>query len=774
MADSKRFILGNGEQFIDSVETGHGGGSSASPRTYEEARDLVKTSLTKTISELREMDSDLVLKDEQIVSVRMNPAFVAKSYELKQLVQEKTNLTAVGSRPFKKNVAELPEKQATKYLKKDIATPTSRMVFLRGQMEALEELNRQLDIASNKHTDVFRKEISHLEAIDLLTPEEKISSFDLGDNWEEGRVELIFHPSIYGKDVQLDFLSNLIFHDESDQKSIRSASYPNGPTFISCRLNREQLGQLSRANPLRSAKPMRFSGLPGVRAAGSFPMPPLPAASGKSKVTVGLFDGGIDTNHPYLLGHAVEDPALSINALPHPDFVSHGTGVAGAMMYGALNNHDLAQPLPAPKVHVESFRVLPTSDPSDIDLYESIDVIESVVPQKPDIKFYNLSLGPQGPIDDDNITRFTYALDLLAHTHDVIFCVAVGNDGRDGPVYGRIQAPSDMVNGLAIGAFTDASGKPLAADYSCGGYGREGAKNKPDLVAFGGCAAKPFQLLSPNPSFKGMEAGTSFSTPLVTSLAAQTQTRLAVGTPLLSRSLVVHKAQSEKFGFAPDIGHGIASEDIEELLSCEEGEVCILYTAEIQSTKSLKLPLLLPPNLVNSGSLEFTWTVGILPKTDPLSTSDYTNICIEDRFHPNSRVYSINPPKDSTGLNPKRVHLDEDSVQVSQLEAQGWNLAALPKTDDGNIYKDEHERKMKLKWEPLVRRRKNKRASSVHEPFLTFHAIARGDERETVKFCALVTIRSTSGIDIYQAIRTQNPVLQPLQIRTEAEIRVQV
>ncbi len=102
MSNPNKFILANGEQFIEPVKTGHGGGSTPSPRTYEEARSLVKTSLNNTINELRTMPHELKLKDEQIVSVRMNPAFTAKSYELKQLIHSRTNLTQIGSRPFKK------------------------------------------------------------------------------------------------------------------------------------------------------------------------------------------------------------------------------------------------------------------------------------------------------------------------------------------------------------------------------------------------------------------------------------------------------------------------------------------------------------------------------------------------------------------------------------------------------------------------------------------------------------------------------------------------
>jgi hypothetical protein len=79
-----------------------------------------------------------------------------------------------------------------------------------------------------------------------------------------------------------------------------------------------------------------------------------------------------------------------------------------------------------------SVRTLPTSSNSDPDLYECIDVIENAVPIRNDVKFWNISFGPRGPIMDDSISRFTYALDTLAVDHKVGFCVKVGNDGDAG------------------------------------------------------------------------------------------------------------------------------------------------------------------------------------------------------------------------------------------------------------------------------------------------------------------------------------------------------
>ncbi|MDT2273713.1 hypothetical protein P7H20_00815 [Paenibacillus larvae] len=60
------------------------------------------------------------------------------------------------------------------------------------------------------------------------------------------------------------------------------------------------------------------------------------------------------------------------------------------------------------------FRVLPLSDPKDFDLYEAIEFIEQVVPNRHDIDVYNLSFGPTGPIFDDEISKLPYALDTLA------------------------------------------------------------------------------------------------------------------------------------------------------------------------------------------------------------------------------------------------------------------------------------------------------------------------------------------------------------------------
>lgn len=160
-------------------------------------------------------------------------------------------------------------------------------------------------------------------------------------------------------------------------------------------------------------------------------------------------------------------------------------------------------------------------------MYETIDQIEAVVAERKDIKLYNLSFGPKEPILDDNISRFTYALDRLTYNVEEgeinpLFCTAVGNDGNRGEYLNRIQTPSDMVNGLAVGAYTyNLFGEKIRADYSSVGPGREGAKTKPDLLEFGGSQERPFIVVGRGNDKVGISAGTSLATPVATGKIGQ-------------------------------------------------------------------------------------------------------------------------------------------------------------------------------------------------------------------------------------------------------------
>lgn len=559
-------------------------------------------------------------------------------------------------------------------------------------------------------------------------------------------------------------------------QSTRVASYPDGPTFISCRITKAALNAIAGANPLRAAHPLIFSGLEDLRNAPTAPAPKPPATSTRSTIKIGMFDGGVDQNHPLLKGHVEQDESLSIKSKPNSNMVAHGTAVAGSLLYGALNGYNSEASLPPPGVFVTSIRALPTSDPNDIDLYECIDVIEAAVPARPDLIFYNLSFGPRGPILEDTISRFTYSLDRLAAAHKVGFCVAVGNDGEAGQTLNRIQAPADLVNGFGVGAYTKRDGKDVHAEYSCRGPGRECGKIKPDLVAFGGCSQHPMHLVSVNATRKLLAWGTSFASPLAASLGGQATQSFERGTSLLARALLVHVAKHPSKDPDHLLGHGIVPTSLDDVLRCENNEVTIIFQGSIEPTKRVRLPILLPAETKLTGKVKVAWTVAALPGITPNHPSDYTSCCIEDTFYPNSKVYKFSK-KESGKLLTKTKHIEKDAAEIAELKKNKWKQADMPTSESGNRYpKGEDERRAHdFKWEPIVRHSVSKNADSIFDPFLILHAIPRNGAKELLDYAAVVTISAPKfNGDLYDLVIRRFTALQPIRLRTEAELRVRI
>ena len=681
----------------------------------------------------------------------------------------------MGSRNYRVALAAVAQtKRVTKQTEENIREVSGRLVFVRSDDAGFRRLLRALDVPERTLSREFRESIQRVEKFDLLSSAEQLLGFP--DDWNEGRVELVLHPSRHSEQEQAHFLRALFPERDVPWEKLRIASYPDGPTFVSCWLTRAALQAIAGANPLRAAHPLVFGGIEDLRGAPTFPAPPPPLAITRSTIRVGMFDGGINVNHPLLKGHAEQDESLSIKTAADAELVAHGVAVAGALLYGPLNDKDAKQPLRSPSVSVVSIRALPTSDPKDIDLYESIDIIEAAVPARPDLKVFNVSFGPRGPILDDTISRFTYALDSLAATHKVAFFVAVGNDGEAGAGLDRIQAPSDLANGMGIGAYTERKGQLVHAPYSCIGPGRECAKVKPDLVAFGGCDQQPIHLVSATPGLKLLAHGTSFATPIAAALGGQATGTFERGTALLARALLIHTAQhpAEK----PDhlLGHGIIRSTIDDILRCGEKDVTIVFQGDLLPTKMVRLPIMLPAGLALTGNVGIRWTIAALPPVSPNHPSDYTSCCIEDTFYPHSQIFTFSTIDKNGRQKTQRLHLEEDEAEVKKLLAQGWRKSSFPSTESGNRYPTERERRaLDYKWEPIVRHSVSKRASSLNEPFLILHAIPRNGATSRLDYAAAVTISvSKPSGDLYDAVLRRYTALQPIRLRTEAELRVRI
>jgi hypothetical protein len=773
MADSqRRLILGNGEQYIKAITKPLSGRSPEPPRTYEQARELVKSNVSSALKEFRDLPPEKRIEDEAVFCMRLHPDATAKSYDPAVVFERVPELRSVGSRTYREKTAKVAmTERIEKRLEKKLDEIEGRLVFVQSTPQGFERLLEQLDVPERQLKASFRDEIRRIERFDTLTAAEQILGF--ASDWREGRVELVLHPTRASAELQLEFVSRLLKAAGVEIERSRVCQYPLGPTFISCRMNRHALEALAGANPLRAAHPLTFTGVTDLRSAPTSAAPKPPASSTRSTIKIGMFDGGVDAQNALLQGHVEEDESLAIGTPRDATCVAHGTAVAGALLHGPLNSIMASTRLPAPPVYVVSIQAVPMSDPNDWDLFEAIDVIERAVPARSDIKVFNVSFGPQGPIQEDTISRFTYVLDTLAVAHKVTFFVAVGNDGD---VIGkdRIQAPSVLVHGLGVGAYTLDGGDQVHASYSCKGPGRECGKIKPDVAAFGGCDHSPIHLVSMTPGMKQLFWGTSFASPVAARLGGQAAAAFERSSTLLARALLVHTAvHPDK---EPDhlLGHGCVLPSIDDVLLCEDQTVTVAFQGDILPTKMVRLPIPWPSGIEIPGKLQITWTVAALTPVDPNHPSDYTSCCLEETFYPHSQLYFFSPKKDETG-NAKRLHLVHDTTEIKKLTAKGWKQSSFPVSESGNAYKDEHERRLDCKWEPIVRRHTSKFAKNIHEPFLTLHAIGRNQASERFEYVALVTLRASKFEgDLYAEIRKQYPALAPIRLRTEAEIRVQI
>lgn len=775
MADNsnRRLILGNGEQYIDVVTKPSSGRSPEPPRNYDEARDLVKAGVTAALADFDTLPETKRLADEAVFCLRLHPDAMAKSYDPVALFSEVPELRNVGSRHYQVDAGEVAQtKRIEKVREGEKKEVKGRLVFVQGPPDGFQRLLRHLDRPTSRLRQQFREEIQRVERFDTLNPAEQVLGF--GPEWKEGRAELVLHPTSYPADEFEQFLHGLFESARIDIERSRVRQYPGGPTFVSCRLTRRSLAVLTGTNPLRAAHPLSFRDVTDLRTAPTAAAPKPSTAPTRSTIKIGMFDGGIDPTVPLLKGHVEEDVNLAIATMPLARGVAHGTAVAGALLYGPLNGLKASERVPPPPVFVVSIRALPTSDPKDVDLYEAIDVVERAVPARKDIKVYNLSFGPRGPIDDDPVSRFTYVLDDLAYRHKVTFYVAVGNDGE---VVGldRIQAPSDLVHGVGVGAHTLDGTDHVHAPYSCKGPGRECGKIKPDLAAFGGCENSPIHLASTTAAQKWLAWGTSFASPVAARLGGLACENFERSTALLGRALLIHTAKHPAGPPDPLLGHGCVLPNIDDILHCDEQTVTVVFQGDILPTKIVKLPIPWPEKEDVAGKVQVTWTVAALPPIHPNHPGDYTACCLEETFYPHSKKFQFSPPKGATD-KPQNLHLDDDATAIKRLLKNGWKSAAFPLSDSGNQYKTEGEKRaIDCKWEPVVRRKISKFAKSIHDPFMTVHAIGRNGASERFDYVVVVTLRAASyDGDLYSDIRNRYPALLPIRLRTEAEIRVQI
>ncbi|MFA6527587.1 MAG: S8 family peptidase [Candidatus Babeliales bacterium] len=745
------------------IEKGGGGKPKIPSISYEEARDQILENIRVTKGIISSLPIGQRLPHEFVIGIKLDPKFAAKSYYPDSLFNDENRFSAfeeIGSRIWRE----------TRQIANEPVEERGKMFFVRTTDEGLTRFEQKLQQAESRLTKSFKLDIRKIHALDAMTEAEKIQG--IPSAWSGGRIEVVLHPFDIDAAIVMNQFLQLLNRFNITENQIKKKQYDSGISFVSLKGNRELVEEISKFNPLRVLHPLVARSLPVTRGILGAASPQAPIFTGRSNIVVGMFDGGIQETNPYL-----ENYSEAVEAASQPeehDYVQHGTGVAGAILYGALNELRAPDQLSEPPVSVRSFRVLPTSDPSDVDLYEIIDAIETIVPSNPDIASYNLSLGPDGPILDDHVSRFTYACDTLAHRKNVLFSVAVGNAGEAGAGLDRIQSPSDAVNALGVGAYTQINGTLQRAPYSCIGPGREGNKLKPDISAFGGCDRTPMHLISTTPNQKWLNWGTSFASPLVASAAAQLIGRsnsaidALTARAVLIHSCIIKNANSHNI----ELGHGAMAGDIQEITTCSPHSYTLIYRGELIPGKFTEIKIPWSNDAGVQGNVTFAWTLAICTTVDSLSPDDYTASSVQVSFYPNSHKYKFE--KDN---KTKTIDVQAEPTEKARLLEEGWEKSTFPVSESGPApFSTEEELRSTMKWDTIDCREKSKRASSIKDPIMHIHALGRGKRfaGTKVKYALIVSaqVERSTG-DLYAKILEAFPALLPMQLIAENQLRIQ-
>jgi hypothetical protein len=760
MENNRRPILYKGEIYTKPItKNGGGGPPKESSISYDTARSNILSSIASTKEKIAHIPQEKKLPNEFVVCVRMFPEFSAKSYypdDFFTQVAAQGEVQEIGSRVWREVDEEAGSEQ------------TGKLFFVRTTTAGLNELESKLSRDETSATKGFVYDVRKIKSFDTLESVEQI--LGIPDDWSEGRLEAVLHPFEKDKELALKNFFDLISRSGVDLSKVKHKQYESGITFVSLYGNRDTIQAVSEYNPLRTIHPLDIRDLPTINRGGSISGGPTPAQGSKTDVIVGVFDGGANVDSPYLKGF-VENIDVT-KAAPMADFVNHGTQVSGAVMFGAINNYSATDTLPVPKVNVKCFRVLPPLDTNDPDLYEVIDGIEEVVPQNPEIKVWNLSLGPRGAIVDDLISRFTFACDLLSAKHNILFTVAVGNDGRLHGDARRIQSPADMVNGLGVGAYTKRDGQIVRAPYSCFGPGREGNKLKPDLVAFGGCDQHPIHLVSDNLNEKIWNQGTSFASPIVAGFAGQ-----LVGysdgaiDALVARALLIHSASSEEKKHSNEMGHGILAETLDEIITCQSNSYTLIYKGELLPKQYAEFTI--PwDETINNGKVNLRWTIAVSTAIDPQSPDDYTASSVAMSLYSNSQKFTF-----KKGVIKQTLDLRTQAAEAEALIQDGWKRSEFPVPDSAPVpYAPEDDLRADMKWDSVDTRTLGKKVESMDNPFFHIHAFERGKRYKNTKirFAVILTLESSDAtIDVYSKIVNKYDALVPIKIDIENEVRVE-
>ena len=744
MAERSNFLIGYGERLASDMAAPVGGAPKQHPYTFSEARKRLAPKIISAVRELERLPAEVCPNNQTVALVTLHPTYLAKSYYPGELLRT-YGLETIGSRSREIS----PQKWTKKSPPKSAITSE---LFVTGTRRRFHNL--AANISDLRETSSGAEDLIKIEDFRVQPLDEKLKPFRSDD--DEPLLEIVLHAQPVAEDAFIlegfeAYLETLNVKADLDARRF----FAEGLCFLPLRVPREVAEEVVKFSFLRLAREMprlrQFR--PVARATPGFSpfacrLPKLgPIDTG---IRVAVFDGGLKENSG--LEKWVSRKKTKNIGTAVPEFQNHGTAVTSALLFGPLQDGVTAD---RPYASVDHYRVLDSETKNDDqgELYSVLERIQDVLETRQKYDFINLSLGPDLPIEDNDVHAWTAVLDQLFSDGLTLPVIAVGNSGELDWASGnaRIQTPADCVNALSIGSCDRVGSGWKRANYSSIGPGRSPGIMKPDGIAFGGSSREPYWVLNAeNPGAAMPITGTSFAAP--TALRTALGLRAHFGkllSPLAIKALLLHNCEDGGHD-KTEVGWGRIPDDVDAMVMTDEHAAHIVYQGVLRPASWIRMQIPIPKDPM-SGMVTIKATFCFSTLTDPQDPLNYTRSGLEVRFRPH----------DKKRKDPDQVHAD------SSRFFQAKDVLV----DETSLRADAH------RWETTLHKSRSMRATGLRNPVFDVHYNARAAGRnaksaDKIPYALIITVESKTTGDLYNKILQRYPtILEALRPVVEIPVR---
>lgn len=522
---------------------------------------------------------------------------------------------------------------------------------------------------------------------------------------------------------------------------------------------------------------------------------------GKNYPTIGVLDSGIALNNglsPWILKEK------HTNYIEEDIDTNHGTAVASILLYGDSLESEKFTELDG--CYIFDATIVPKKSLiNKVTEWELIDNISEAISNNANIKIWNLCVGWGVEVDEHRISDFGAALDYLQDEYNIIISTSVGNckNFEINKAVGKIQRSADSVRSISVGSIahfqsdSDEVKINQSSPFSRIGSGPFNLV-KPELTHYGGNAGIDDQGNKTSSGVKTLnkngniceKAGTSFSTPRITSILAGLDNELVEDfDPLILKALIIHSAKFPNSDLPLDerlkqVGFGKPS-SIKDILYNSENEITLVIRDTLEKGNFIEiLDFPYPEDMVEGNNYygEITATLVSSPDLVASQGEEYCQSNIDVMFG----TYNEKVKREGRTI---RNPIGRDSASVNLLNPSIYSKRAVRKNVSFNneriLMSNYQNFKPVKKWainlDEISETNKMRYIEYPKRWFLKIEGLYRDhlektEENLSTDFCLILTIKDTKNNtkvydNITAGLEANNFIQNNIKIKSDIKLK---